>query len=101
MLTSDTITEEGATTTVQALLAPSQIVSTVTIDTVVEQFGLEVVETIDTRRALFAAVDVHAVLAEVCVHDQVAVLCKTCVVNVFRVLVCPFDEQILCWNSIP
>ena len=57
-----------------------------TIDAVVQEFTLEVIEAVHTRPIVLKAVPVHAVLAKVCMHDQVGIFRRSSVVDVVTVL---------------
>ena len=65
------------------------------IDTVIQQFAVQVIEAIHTGFILLEAVTIQTVLTVVGVHDQITVFGKTRIVNVFRILIRSLNEQIL------
>jgi hypothetical protein len=71
---------------VDAVLAVDEAVGGMAVHAVIEELALEVIEPVDAGAIMFEAVAVHTVLAEVRVHDQVAVLRGAGVVDIIAVL---------------
>ncbi len=91
---SDTVTQKHTRLAVIAVLASLQSVARETIDTVIEQLALQIIKTIDARSYMLETVPVITVFTKVCVLDEVAVFCKTRVVNIFSVFHRSRSQQI-------
>lgn len=63
------------------------------VHAVVAEFAVEVIEPIHAEVILFKPISVVAILTEICVHQQIAVLAGAGEVNVITVLVVPLNVQ--------
>lgn len=89
----DAIAKKGARVTILTVLTSLEIVAAVAVDAVVEEFRVQVVETINTGFILLEAVAVVAVLTKIRMHDEIAVLAGTGVVDVIGVDERPLDVE--------
>jgi hypothetical protein len=78
---------------VTTVLRADKTVAAVAVNAVIAELTVEVIEAIDTRFVLLEAIPVHAILAEVCMHDEVAVLGRTSKMNVVAVHECPLHVE--------
>lgn len=86
---------------IDAILTSRESIRAMDIDAVIAEFAAEIIKTINARGCLLEAVAIVAVFTEIRVHDEEAVLCESRIVDVFRILIRPGRQEVLCGGGLP
>jgi len=78
---------------IDAILARFESIALVTVNAVIEKLRVQVIETIYTGTILLKAIAVVAIFIEVRMHDEVAILARSCVVNVLGIDEFPLNVE--------
>lgn len=85
VFTAHAITEEPARMTIYTFLRTDESVTPMDINAVVAEFAMKIVKTIHASNILLESVTIVAILAEIRMHDEVAIFRGTSKVNIFTV----------------